>query len=349
MAHRILVASNSSNITTLNFDPAAGSLEISSDVHVGHRPSWLTSHESHPAIVFTGLEQTDGKVVALRYDEHGKGEVISEASSAGQEPCYLLATRDEILIANYRSGTLGILPLSSSSELAASTTAIHLSGSGPNKRQDVSHPHQVIIHEEYQELFVPDLGSDIVRRFKKASDGSWKLRGHIGFALGSGPRHVAFYGGDLFTVLELTNKVVRHRLRPLPEFPVFVKSVSTMSNLPPAPNDFVASEILIPTTNSSFPTPYLYVSNRDDPSPEGDIISIFLIEGPDSLELIAEVRSGLRHLRGMEFGGPDDKFLIAGGARGGGVKVFERLEGGASLRLVAAIDSVEAPTGFLWL
>lgn len=247
-------------------------------------------------------------------------------------------------------------------------------GSGPNKRQDISHPHQVLIHQEYQELFVADLGSDIVRRFKKAVDGSWKLSGHIGFGLGSGPRHVAFYGkflylgyvstflvlsffsfrcfftdGDLFTVLELTNKVVRHRLPPLPAFPAFVKSVPTMSNPPPTPNDMLAAEILIPPTNSSFPTPYLYVSNRNDPSPEGDIISIFLIEGRDSLELVAEVRSGLNHLRGMAFGGPDDRFLIAGGTNGGGVKVFERVDGGASLRLVAVNDAVEAPTGFLWL
>jgi len=247
-----------------------------------------------------------------------------------------------------------------------------LIGSGPNKRQDNPHPHQVIIHQEYQELFVADLGSDIVRRFKKASDGSWKPSGHIGFGLGGGPRHVAFYGmlylghvstflvllfcscffspdGDLFTVLELTNKVVRHRLPPLPEFPEFVKSVPTMSNPPPTPNDMLAAEILIPPTNPSFPTPYLYVSNRNDPSPEGDIISIFLIEGRDSLELVAEVRSGLNHLRGMAFGGPDDKFLIAGGTNGGGVKVFERVDGGASLKLVAVNDAVEAPTGFLWL
>jgi len=122
-----------------------------------------------------------------------------------------------------------------------------------------------------------------------------------------------------------------------------------MSHPPPTPNEMLGAEIIIPKTNASFPTPYLYLSNRNDPSAEGDIISIFAIEGPDSLELIAEVRSGLKHLRGMVFGGPDDKFLVAGGARGGGVKVFERINGGKSLKAIASNDSVEAPTGFLWL
>ena len=61
------------------------------------------------------------------------------------------------------------------------------------------------------------------------------------------------------------------------------------------------------------------------------------------------MRTGLNHLRGMAFGGPDDKFLVAGGANGGGVKVFERIDDGKSLKLVASNDSVKAPTGFLWL
>ena len=68
------------------------------------------------------------------------------------------------------------------------------------------------------------------------------------------------------------------------------------------------------------------MSNRNDPSPEGDIISIFSVADPAKIELVAEVRSGLKHLRGMAFGGSDDRYLIAGGAHGPGVKVFERTE-----------------------
>lgn len=111
----------------------------------------------------------------------------------------------------------------------------------------------------------------------------------------------------------------------------------------------LAAEVLIPAPNASFPTPYLYLTNRNDPSPEGDTISIFSIATPDSLELVAEFRTGLRHLRGLVFGSPDARYAIAGGANGGGVKVFERINGGTSFALVAALDSVNAPTAFLWL
>jgi 6-phosphogluconolactonase (cycloisomerase 2 family) len=160
---------------------------------------------------------------------------------------------------------------------------------------------------------------------------------------------IQFSDGDIFTLLELKSKIARHRFPALPALPSFVKSTPTMSNPPPAPTDMLAAEVAIPPKNAAFPTSYLYLSNRNDPSPEGDIISIFSIEEPDSLDLVAEFRTGLNHLRGMVFGGPDDRYVIAGGANGGGVKVFERINDGKSFKLVAALDSVKAPTGFLWL
>lgn len=125
-----------------------------------------------------------------------------------------------------------------------------------------------------------------------------------------------------------------------------------MSNPQPTPNDMLAAEIYIPQPNKTYPTPYLYLSNRNDPSPEGDLISIFAItdsEGKDGLELISEIRTGLKHVRGMVFGGEDDKYVVVGGANGGGVKVFERVEGGRGLRFVSACEGVQGPTGFLWL
>lgn len=106
----------------------------------------------------------------------------------------------------------------------------------------------------------------------------------------------------------------------------------------------LAAEILVATS----PTPYLYVSNRNDPSPEGDTIAVFSLADPAKPELVNEVRSGLRHLRGMWFGGEDACWLIAGGVLGGGVKVFERVDGGKDLKQVASLE-LEAPTGFLWL
>lgn len=123
-----------------------------------------------------------------------------------------------------------------------------------------------------------------------------------------------------------------------------------MSNPPPRPSDMLAAELLIPPISATFPTPYIYVSNRNDPSPEGDLISIFSIEKDGTPKLVKEVRSGLKHLRGMSFGGPDDRWLVAGGVFGGGVRVFERTEAGRNLAVVASSPiAADSPTGFLWV
>ncbi|KAG6899122.1 hypothetical protein C0993_000542, partial [Termitomyces sp. T159_Od127] len=301
--------SYTNEISTLAFNPDTASINVSSTVKVGHHPSWITFYPGDQSLIFTCLEQSDGVIIALKFDEEGKGKIVAEIPSGGADPCTLFATNDTLYI-----------------------------GSGPDtSRQESSHPHQVIIIKEYGELLVPDLGVDVVRRFK--TDGGTGLLAHLGdiaYAPGGGPRHVAFHG----TV------IVKHRFPLHPELPTFVKSVPTMSN--PLPNGMLAAEVLIPTPNSAYPTPYLYLSNRNDPSSDGDIISIFAISGPDTLDLVTEVRSGLKHLRGMLFGGPDDKWLVAGGGNGGGVKIFERIDGGKDLKVVAENPNVESVTGFLW-
>jgi hypothetical protein len=38
-----------------------------------------------------------------------------------------------------------------------------------------------------------------------------------------------------------------------------------------------------------------------------------------------------------------------GGMNGGGVKVYERVDGGRSLKEIAAVPDIVEPAGFLWL
>lgn len=406
MNYRILVASYSDEIITLNFNSDSGSLSVINSVTVGHHPSWITPHESDTSVYFTALEQAAGVVIALKYNDSGKVEILNKVSSDGDDPCTLVMSKGDLLVGNvsyyaffrepcliitkYSSGTVVTIPLSSThpyllTKPTISNTCLELSGSGPDKgRQLAPHPHQTIIHPDgeevrltksylsvnknltrCQQLLVPDLGSDKTWRLVKCGNGSWENRGHIQYSAGSGPRHVAFYGtlvytdfilkyshsipGDiLYTLAELNSTVIAHRLPPLPAEPTFLKSVPTKAHPLPFPNEMLAAEILVANPNGSFPTPYLYVSNRNDPSPAGDTISIFSITD-DTLKLITEVPTGLNHVRGIAFGGPDSKYLIAGGVIGHGVKIFERISEGKSLKEVASNAGVKAPTGFVWV
>ncbi|THG99249.1 hypothetical protein EW026_g3072 [Hermanssonia centrifuga] len=352
MVHRIFVGSYTKEISTLSFDPDTHSLSLDSSVTVGHHPSWITRHPRRSSVILAGVEQADGKIVAVLYDDNGKGTIAAEFPSGGADPCTLLAVDNNLLVGNYSSGILATIPLVNDPPFVKGTgiTTLAFNGTGPDKeRQETSHPHQVFLHPSREEVLVPDLGGDKTWRLTKDANDVWVNQGHVDYKPGSGPRHAAFYNDILYTLLELTSEVSAHRLPPLPSQPAFITAVPTMSKFPGPPSvlGMLAAEILLPVPNKSYPTPYLYVSNRNDTSPEGDVIAIYSVADPEKIELVAEVRSGLKHLRGMLFGGPDEKYLVAGGVQGGGVKVFERIDGGKGLKEIASVD-LEAPTGFLW-
>lgn len=131
---------------------------------------------------------------------------------------------------------------------------------------------------------------------------------------------------------------------------VSATEIKTLSLLtPPAKpaEGMLGAELLYAAASPSFAQPLLYASNRNEPHAEGDSIAIFSIQ--DGLELVGEVRTGLKALRAVAFGGEENKYLVIGGLTGGGIKVFERVEGGKSLKEVAhlAEDAVPQPTSFV--
>ncbi|THH18333.1 hypothetical protein EW146_g2642 [Bondarzewia mesenterica] len=332
MAHRILVASYTNSIYTLSFDPATPSLELISSVEVGHHPSWITPHPEDPSVVFAGLEQTDGRVVVLKYDEQGQGKVIGEFSSGGKDPASLLAVEGTLFVGNYSSGTILSAPITTHSPFFSQSESmqVQLSGTGLNaERQEASHPHQVVFIPERGELLVPDLGADKTWRLMKNDKGAWVPVECVEYEPGSGPRHVVFHHGILYTLCELTSKLAAHRLPPLPASPTTLSTTSTISNPPNPLGEMLAAELLL----SASAEPLLYASNRNDPSLLGDSIAIFSLSDHEAPKLINEVRTGLRHVRGMQMGlNSRNKWLITGGVHGGGVKVYEKVEDGKDLR-----------------
>lgn len=113
----------------------------------------------------------------------------------------------------------------------------------------------------------------------------------------------------------------------------------------------------------------LYLSNRNEPgatADSGDTIAVYTPFSPSpsstQFKKIASIATGQKSLRGMLFD-PSGKYLVVGGLLGGGVKVFERVSGGANasangdvgegeggLKEVAKLEGegAEGITTFLW-
>ncbi|KAI0061966.1 putative isomerase YbhE [Artomyces pyxidatus] len=348
--YRILVATYTDSLVTLLFDPSVPSLKVASTLKVGHHPSWLTSHPDDPSLVFTGLEQADGRILALRFDAAGRGKVVGSMKSGGADPASLLAVRGTLFVGNYSSGSVVTTPLSTTAPYFsdATSSAVPLSGTGPNKeRQEASHPHHVVYVPELGELLVPDLGADKTWRLQREKE-KWAVKGHVAYAAGSGPRHVVYHDGLLYTICELTSTLTSHRLSSLPSSAsTLLSSTSTLTDPPPELGDRLAAELLYSSSPSA--TPHLYASNRNDPSPLGDTLSIFSLEKPGAPELVTEVRTGVKHLRGVEIGGEGGRWVVLGGAQGGGVKIYEKVDGGRGLKEIVGLPGVDSPTAFLWL
>ncbi|EIW80175.1 3-carboxy-cis,cis-mucoante lactonizing enzyme [Coniophora puteana RWD-64-598 SS2] len=360
--YTLLVGSWDDAVFTLSFDPSASppSLKLVSELKVGYHPSWLAQHPTDSSLVFTAQrlsDTTSGEIVALRYTGPGSGvKEIGRSKNGGVDPCHLLVTEDEVVTANYKEGGVAVTPISTSRPYLFPDGAYQLDmpfyAPGPNRiRQAGSHAHQIVPSSDRAELLVPDLGADRTWRLGK-KDGRWAvLEESIKYEPGSGPRHVVLLDGKLYTLLEITSRLATHAF---PSGTSLSKSISTLTSPPPASSGavMVAAELLAPLLNSTFPTQHLYVSNRDDPSPEGDTIAIFALDAEhDGVPvLVNEVRTGLRHARGMVFGGPDDLYLAVGGKDGGGVKIFERVDGGTRLKELAQIEEgIRSPTHFLWM
>ena len=116
---------------------------------------------------------------------------------------------------------------------------------------------------------------------------------------------------------------------------------------------FQAAEVLIPPPNNAFPSTLVYASNRNtgtSEDPRGDSIAVFTLDADGKLELVNQFFTGLNQVRGMQFGGPDNRFLVASGVVGdGGVVVFERVGQGADFVQVASNTDVPNLISFVWV
>jgi len=184
----------------------------------------------------------------------------------------------------------------------------------------------------------------------------FSIGGEIRQPSGSGPRHAAIYDHFLVTLHERSNTIISQCIPPLGQ-----NSSDIISNLSIVPEDqatlegaeFAAAEILIPSPNEAFPSTLVYASNRNigkNDHPNGDSIAILALQKDGKLEIINQFSTGLKRVRGMQFGGPDNKYLVASGSVGdGGVVVFERVGKGDEFVQVASNKDIPNLTSFVWV
>jgi 6-phosphogluconolactonase len=108
--------------------------------------------------------------------EPGSGRLrfLNRKPSHGTDPCHLTVDKAgrNVLVANYTSGSVCVLPIREDGSLAEATDVIQHQGSSSDPvRQSGPHAHAVTLDDTGRYAFVPDLGLDklMIYRF----DAKW--------------------------------------------------------------------------------------------------------------------------------------------------------------------------------
>jgi 6-phosphogluconolactonase len=130
----------------------------------------------------------------------GEIQPLNRAETGGRNAVHLATDPSGrfLIVANYGSGTVAVLPVRPDGSLADATQVVPLPGQpGPHRiEQTGSHPHHVVFDPGGRSVLVPDKGLDriFIFRFDAASG---KLtpteQGAATARAGSGPRHAAFH------------------------------------------------------------------------------------------------------------------------------------------------------------
>ena len=166
----------SKGIYVYRFYTESGKLAYLNEIDGVDNPSYLTVSGNHKFVYAVNETGKNGEVSAFKFDAaNGKLEFINKQSSGGADPCYISEDKDQknVFVANYSSGSLGVLKVNKDGSLNAPAQIIQDEGTGPNKdRQEKAHVHTAVLTPDDKYLVYADLGTDKlnIMRFHASAD-----------------------------------------------------------------------------------------------------------------------------------------------------------------------------------
>ncbi|MFL6448317.1 MAG: lactonase family protein [Bryobacteraceae bacterium] len=278
-AQFLYVGNYSNGIQAFRYDPQALALQPVGMVGEMQRPSFLTLHPNGRFLYAVSEIGNDGGsqgyVYAFSVDQPtGKLHFLNRQPSAGGGPCHLVVNKSGkfLLVANYGSGSVADFPLKDDGSIGDLASKLQFEGSGPDqKRQKGPHAHAVVLSSDDRFLFVPDLGTDLVRIFRfEPRTGALTANkpGSASVKPGAGPRHFAIAPNGRFAYVldEMGSSVTAFKLDGSSGALTEIEAVSTLPDDNTKINN--SAEIQIDPAGN-----FLYASNRGH-----DSIAVFSID-----------------------------------------------------------------------
>jgi 6-phosphogluconolactonase len=284
--------------------------------------------------------QQGGGVSAFALDPvTGRLTLLNTQLSGGNMPTYISLdhTGRFVLVANYNSGSVAVLPILADGSLGARTGFDQHTGHSVNpSRQSSPHAHPIITDPTNRFALTCDLGLDkvLVYRFDdKTGVLTPNDPAFVSLPPGSGPRHLAFApsGGILYVTSELANTVTAFTWNATTGTLTEFQSVSTL----PAgfKGQSACAEIGLHPSGR-----FLYASNRGD-----DSLAVFTVDqATGRLTLEQNIPTGGKTPRGFSLD-PTGGWIICANQDSDNVVVLKVDPATGRLAQVGAPVSVSNP------
>jgi 6-phosphogluconolactonase len=207
----------SKGIAVYRFYAETGKLAYLSEIDGVTNPSYLTLSANNK-FVYAVNELPKGEVSSFSFEaKTGKLIFINKQSTLGADPCYVAVDKDQknLLIANYSSGNVAVMPLNADGSIANGIETEQNPGHSINKeRQESAHAHMAILSPDEKYMFYNDLGTDKINIYKYHPNKEPRLvpasPAFVSVAPGEGPRHLEFSADKktAYLVTEMGSNVI---------------------------------------------------------------------------------------------------------------------------------------------
>lgn len=333
-------------IYTFRFQPATGKLTPVSLAAETASPSFLAVHPNQKFLYAANEHEKDeapgqeNTVSAYAIEpKTGKLTFLNKVSCKGKGPAHVLTDKmgKFLLVLNYQSGSLALLPIHPDGRLGEATAFDQHHGSGPNKqRQAGPHAHGGVFSPDNRFALVAEHGIDevMVYRFDAATGALTAneppfLKANPGAA----PRHLAFHpnGKIVYSLNELESSVT------VMNYKTDNGTLSRVQDVTTLPAAFSGSnttaEIQVDGRGK-----FLYASNRGH-----DSIAVFAIDPvKGTLTSLEHVPTQGKTPRNFSLD-PSGSFLLAANQNSDNIVLFRVTAGGRLSPLGKVIDQIPQP------
>ena len=237
-------------------------------------PSWLeldrqkriiySAHGAGEVVTAFGIDEQTGRLTVLGSQATGGKNGVR----LGVDP-----SNRFIVVANYSSGTVAVLPINADGSLGPLTDLSTLTGKpGPHRTEQTSaHPHDVVFEPRGRFIVVPDKGLDATFVFTLDTTNGTLVPAtppSVASRPGAGPRHAAFHPSKpyAYVLMELDSTIATY---PFDGERGALTPLQVITTLPPAfTGNNTTSEIAVAPSGR-----FLYASNRGH-----DSLAIFAID-----------------------------------------------------------------------